>query len=261
MGSVNPQFVYPGLLAANAEGFAQQLFASVTMGNGQFCTCPGLVFAPDSEGCDAFVRAYQKLVTESEAMPFLNPGIAEAYATGVGNWRSTCEAEVYQGQQTSGPVLAEVSWETFLTHRTPLLEEVFGPSTVLVRCPAGETFLEAAKLFPGQLGGSIHGTEDELATAAKPLLNILQRFAGRIVCNGFPTGIETAHAMHHGGPYPATSDPLHTSLGLSALARWARPVCFQNAPEGLLPDVLKEANPLGIRRLVDGEWVESTRTA
>ena len=115
-------------------------------------------------------------------------------------------------------------------------------------------------MFPGQLGTSIHGTKDELTSVAKPLLAALQRFAGRIVINGFPTGIETAYAMQHGGPYPATSDPLHTSLGLAALARWARPVCFQHVPEELLPDALKEANPLGIRRLVEGEWSEATRS-
>ncbi|NCF89069.1 MAG: aldehyde dehydrogenase family protein [Verrucomicrobiaceae bacterium] len=260
MGSVNPQFVFPEILTADAEGFAKQLFASVTMGNGQFCTCPGVIVVPDGADCDAFVRAYQKIISNSGAMPFLNPGIAEAYEAGVADWRTSCQAKLHRSPQRSGPVLAEVSWEMFLAHRKALLEEVFGPSTVLIRCPNPDAFLEAAKMLPGQLGASIHGTKDELTSVAKPLLAALQRFAGRIVINGFPTGIETAYAMQHGGPYPATSDPLHTSLGLAALARWARPVCFQNVPEELLPDALKEANPLGIRRLVEGEWSEATRS-
>ena len=261
MGSVNPQFVYPKVLASDAQGFAERLFASVTMGNGQFCTCPGLVFTLEDRGCDDFVRAYQKIAGKAKAMPFLNPGIAEAYETGIANWRSSCQTKFYQSPQRGGPALADISWDTFHAQRTALLEEVFGPATLLVRCPNPDTFIEAAKIFPGQLGASIHGTREELAADARPLLAVLQRFAGRIVINGFPTGIETAHAMHHGGPYPATSDPLHTSLGLGALARWARPVCFQNTPDGLLPDPLKEANPLSIRRLVDGEWVEFTQTA
>ncbi len=132
-----------------------------------------------------------------------------------------------------------------------LMEEVFGPSTLVIRCRSRADMLAAAATLEGQLTATVHGTPEELA-ASQDLVAILETKAGRLLCNGFPTGVEVCHAMMHGGPYPATADGRSTSVGTRALARFLRPVCYQNFPEAALPDELKEGNPLGLWRLVDG---------
>ena len=250
MGSVNPQFVYPGILAKVASGFAERLFASVTMGNGQFCTCPSLVFVPAGKHTDTFVNRYRALVNASTGGLLLNPGIAAAYQDGIGRWADLKEVSLLARCPISneGPAVARIDGATFLHHAELFLEEVFGPVTVVVVCESENDYIHLARVFPGQLGCSLHGTEAELAAKALPLMQELQRFAGRIVVNGFPTGIETSLAMHHGGPYPASTNSQHTSLGLAAIDRWTRPVCFQDTPDALLPAALQDANPLAIPR-------------
>ena len=133
------------------------------------------------------------------------------------------------------------------------MEEIFGPSVLLVVCPDQESYVAAAGLFGGQLGTSIHGNEEELPEAGE-LFSALSGFSGRVCVNGFPTGIEVCDSVHHGGPYPATTDAQHTSIGTAGIARWGRPVSYQNTPQGLLPNALQDGNPLGLLRLVDGEW-------
>ena len=132
------------------------------------------------------------------------------------------------------------------------MDEVFGPSTLVIECGSRSEMLAAAEKLEGQLTATVHGTEEDFA-ANQELLAILETKAGRLVCNGFPTGVEVCHAMQHGGPYPATADGRSTSVGTRAIERFVRPVCYQNFPDTALPDELKEANPLGIWRLVDGQ--------
>jgi len=141
--------------------------------------------------------------------------------------------------------------ETFLSHHT-LMDEVFGPSTLVVQCGSRSQMLAAAQELEGQLTATVHGTPEDFAANAD-LLAILETKVGRLVCNGFPTGVEVCHAMTHGGPYPATADGRSTSVGTRAIERFVRPLCYQNAPDAALPDELKESNPLGIWRLVDGK--------
>ena len=133
------------------------------------------------------------------------------------------------------------------------MEEIFGPSVLVVVCPDKESYLDAAGLFEGQLGTSIHGNEEDLSGAGE-LIAALSCFSGRVCVNGFPTGIEVCDSVHHGGPYPATTDAQHTSIGTAGISRWGRPVSFQNTPQPLLPEALKDTNPLGLLRLVDGSW-------
>jgi len=137
------------------------------------------------------------------------------------------------------------------------MDEVFGPSTLVVQCSSRAQMIEAAKKLEGQLTATIHGMPDEL-TASRDLLTVLETKAGRLVFNGFPTGVEVCHAMTHGGPYPATSDGRSTSVGTRALERFLRPVSYQNFPEAALPEELKESNPLGLWRLVDGKWAPAS---
>ena len=141
---------------------------------------------------------------------------------------------------------------TFLA-KPELLHEMFGPATLVVRCPDVAAFSCAAAAVPGQLTATVHGTPEELAAAAD-LLDAAAAIAGRVIINGFPTGVEVCHAMNHGGPYPATADGRSTSVGTRAIHRFARPVCYQDFPDALLPTSLQEANPDGLKRLVDGTW-------
>ena len=252
MGSFNPQFVFPGKLGNGS--FAGALFASVTMGNGQFCTNPGMLFVP--ENCGSFLDDYKKLVAEAGAAPLLNEGIQKAYGCGLDSLREIDKIEIVGGEPGEAasvhPALAVLSLATFETNREALEEEIFGPSTVVVTCPSTEDYVRIARDFPGQLASSLHGTETDLANAGD-LIEILSRYAGRVIVNGFPTGIEICHSMHHGGIYPAASDGQFTSIGLAAISRWGRPVSYQDVPDALLPDALMDANPLGIPQLVDGK--------
>ncbi len=149
-------------------------------------------------------------------------------------------------------MLFETGAESFLAN-PELSEEVFGPSTLLIRHSGREQMLEIARGIEGHLTATIHGTENDIREAGD-LLAVLETKVGRIVFNGFPTGVEVCHAMVHGGPYPATSDGRSTSVGTRAIFRFTRQLCYQNSPDSVLPDELKDSNPLGIWRMLDGEW-------
>ncbi|MDG2123962.1 MAG: aldehyde dehydrogenase (NADP(+)) [Verrucomicrobiales bacterium] len=257
MGSINPQFVMPGVLDSDPEGFAEALFGSVTLGNGQFCTNPGIVFVvKGAEGTDTFLRKYKELVAESEAAAVLNQGIADGYENGVVALESIEGIEVSRGRGGDrgirvGAVVAVSDLSVFVENRDRLEEEVFGPSTVIVQCRGLSDFGSVAESFPGQLASSVHGTESDLSGCGV-LIEDLSRSAGRIIVNGFPTGIEICEGMHHGGRYPAATDSHFTSIGFGAIARWGRPVAFQGMPQSLLPPALRDDNPLRISRVVDG---------
>ena len=258
MASVNPVFLLPSALKTNAETIAAGLHNSVTLGVGQFCTCPGLIFADQGSATDALLRKLENLMSATAPGTMLTPDIRANYEKGIEHFTQTAgvrrAANVASGNShtQAGAALFVAGAETFLKEEA-LQEEVFGPSTIVVQCNAREQMIEAARKLEGQLTATIHGTPEELA-GNRELISILETKAGRLVFNGFPTGVEVCHAMTHGGPYPSTSDGRTTSVGTRAAERFLRPVSYQNFPDAALPDELKESNPLGILRLVDGEW-------
>jgi len=258
MGSINPVFMLPGVLKDNAEATATGLHGSVTLGVGQFCTNPGLVFVEKGDGANAFLQKLQALMAATPAGTMLTADLCAAYRTGVENFSkvrgvtraAAANAEPSAGNAQAGAALFVTDAGAFLTNPT-LMEEIFGPSTLVVQCASKAQVLTCAQKLEGQLTATIHGTPEEL-TANRDLIAVLEGKAGRLVFNAFPTGVEVCHAMTHGGPYPATSDGRSTSVGTRAIFRFARPVCYQGFPEAALPDALKDANPLGLMRLVDG---------
>jgi len=255
MSSVNPVVILPAALSTRADQIATGLHGSVTLGAGQFCTNPGLVFLPDSTDAEGFVARLADLLGETPEQTMLTPAIRSSYQTGVSTRLgqtgvATVTQRVAAAECAASPALFRVDALSYLTN-VKLSEEIFGPTTLVVTYADIQQLLELARSLEGQLTATIHGTSEELS-ANSELLNILQTKAGRLLFNGFPTGVEVCHAMVHGGPYPATSDGRSTSVGTRAIFRFTRQVCFQSFPDTSLPDELKEANPLGIWRLLDG---------
>ena len=258
MGSSNPVFVLPGALAERGPAIAQGLAASVSLGAGQFCTNPGLTVLAASEAATAFLDELARLLAAAPTGTMVHVGIKSSYDACLATAAATPGVSVAGRGVAPGPNAATEAHGALLTTdsatwaREPrLAEEIFGPATLAVRCRDRADLLALARNLHGQLTATVHGTAGDLAEFAD-LLTILRRKAGRIVVNGFPTGVEVGHAMQHGGPYPATTDPRSTSVGTAAIQRFARPVCFQDVPDNLLPPPLQNANPRGIWRLLDG---------
>ena len=257
MSSGNPVFVLPGALRKGPAEFAKGLFGSFTLAAGQMCTKPGIVLVPESPETATFLSALGKLVEAATPFTLLTSGIARAYAQGTKaqSVRTQTAAQAatvdHDGACAANAQLFTASLEELLA--TPsLAEEIFGPDTLLVRCDATSDYLRAARALDGHLTASIFGDDADLAEN-RELVRILEQKAGRLIFNGFPTGVEVNHSMVHGGPYPSTSDPRFTSVGSLAIYRFAKPVCFQGFPEAQLPPELQNANPLGVRRLRDGK--------
>ena len=259
MGSLNPVFLLPGALKERAEKIAEGFAASFTLGVGQFCTKPGLVFAVASPELDLFLVAVSERVKKIAPGTMLHRGICETFATGssvmekISGVRVLARAETAPNtSRTEGaPLLAVCDAEQFLVE-PKLSHEVFGPFALLVRAKTEAELETIASRLDGQLTATIHAGAIDSATANR-LLPLLCRKAGRVIFNGFPTGVEVSPAMQHGGPWPASSDSRYTAVGTAALLRWARPVCFQNTPASLLPEALKDENPLGITRTIEGK--------
>ncbi|MGR4069165.1 aldehyde dehydrogenase (NADP(+)) [Billgrantia sp. C5P2] len=257
MSSINPVFLLPEALRARGAQLAEGFVASMNMGAGQFCTNPGLVIAVKSPELDAFVEAAGGAVKQSGAQTMLTPGIHAAYEQGVGRLSSNNKVrEVARGQagETAHPCQAGlfVTTANDFLNETELQEEVFGATSLVIECADLEEVKRVAAQLEGQLTTTLQMDDGDL-DAAKALLPILERKAGRILANGWPTGVEVCHAMVHGGPYPATSDSRTTSVGSAAIFRFLRPVCYQALPQGLLPEPLRDGNPWGVSRLVDGK--------
>lgn len=231
MGSVNPVFVLPGALAERCEAIADGLAQSVNMGVGQFCTCPGLVVG---EGLERFAELLRARFAQAKAGTMLTPAIAQSYREAVDRIAALRGVRATFGD---GPALFETDTEGFLAH-AEMRHEVFGPATILVNCASAAEVQRVARALEGSLTATLHGTEVD-AGAHAGLVAILTRKAGRLVWNGFPTGVEVCAAMQHGGPYPATTDARFTSVGTAAIARFARPICFQDFPSELLPAELR----------------------
>ena len=259
MGSANPVFVLPDALTTRGEEIAKALAASVTLGCGQFCTNPGLTLVAPGGASLAFVSRLGALLAEAPAGTMAHAGIKEAYDAQLAAVaalpgvsvaaRSTARGTNAATEAQPALLLAEAG--AFAT-RDRLGHEIYGPVTVAVRCGSKDELLASARRLVGHLTATVHATERDLAGYPE-LLPILVRKAGRVVLNGVPTGVEVSPAMHHGGPWPATTDPRATSVGTAAILRFARPVCLQDVPDAALPEELKDANPHGIWRLVDGE--------
>jgi NADP-dependent aldehyde dehydrogenase len=263
MSSVNPFFVLPEALRERGAQIAGGLFGSFTLGVGQFCTKPGLIFLPRNEFADEFVADLVARVEQAASSPMLNEGICRSYSSGVAQRQAFGAVEVLARAGAGGnhagafgvPVLFEVSGSDMLRDRE-LAKEIFGPSSHIVRYANRQELIALAHALEGQLTATLHGTDADIAEFGD-LIGILGGKAGRLIVNGYPTGVEVCHAMVHGGPYPATSDGRSTSVGSQAIYRFARPVCYQDFPQAALPAELKDQNPLGIWRLVDGEFTRA----
>jgi alpha-ketoglutaric semialdehyde dehydrogenase len=258
MGSINPTFILQGALQQRAEEIAAGLHGSVTLGVGQFCTSPGLIFLEAGEGAKQLQAKLASLMAATPPGTMLTAGLCGAYQRGVEKLSQKAavstlarvKAEPGAGQAQGGAALFCASAETFFNDHS-LMDEVFGPSTLIVECTTRDEMRAAVERLEGQLTATLHATPAELV-ASNDLVECLAAKAGRLIFNGFPTGVEVAHAMTHGGPYPATSDGRSTSVGTRAIERFLRPVSFQNFPEEALTAELREANPLHLERLVDG---------
>ena len=255
MSAINPVFLLGGALAARGAEIGKAFVGSLTMGSGQFCTNPGLVLAVDGPGLDDFLAAAGAALGAAAATPMLTPGIAANYAKGVDALRAVATEEA-RGQADSSEnygqaALFSADAAIFLASDA-LQAEVFGASSVLVRCADVDEMVAVATGLEGQLTATVHAEESDYGVAAK-LLPVLELKAGRILFNGWPTGVEVGHAMVHGGPYPATSDSRTTSVGARAIERFLRPVAYQDVPDVLLPSAIADGNPDALWRRVDGQ--------
>jgi NADP-dependent aldehyde dehydrogenase len=257
MGSINPVFLLPEKLQQSAADMAKMYTGSITLGVGQFCTNPGLIIGIESEGLQQFITALGKEIQQIAPAKMLHPGIAKAYAekktaalaqasvTTIA--AASTEAKENEGQAT----IASASGQAFL--KNPVLhQEVFGPYSIVIRCSSLQEMIEVVKHLEGQLTATLMATDNDI-TGNTELVEAVKNICGRFILNNVPTGVEVCLSMQHGGPYPATTDARFSSVGADGIKRFARPVAFQNWGNQLLPDELKNENPLGIWRTVNNE--------
>ncbi len=259
MSSINPVIVLPAALAARAKRIAEGFAASLTMGAGQFCTNPGLVIAREGPGLDAFVENATAALAGCAASTMLTPGIFQAYEKGVERLGShPGVATLARGKAASGanqgqPGFFATDAGRFI-EEAALKEEIFGASSLLVRCPDARAVRAVLESLEGQLTITLQMDDADLEEA-RALMPVLERRAGRVLVNGWPTGVEVGHAMVHGGPFPATSDGRSTSVGSLAIRRFLRPVCYQDLPTALLSAELRDDNPARIPQRVNGKLI------
>ena len=255
MSSINPVYLFPAALEARAEAITEGFVASLTQGAGQFCTNPGLVIAVKGSALDRFIKVASDLLARCPAQTMLTPGIFSAYETGVNALAQHAQVAA-KGLAAAGPNQGQA--HLFVTQAQAFLNnehlqaEVFGAASLVVECGDVEQVRQVSERLEGQLTATLHLDEPDLPQA-RALLPVLERKAGRLLVNGWPTGVEVCDAMVHGGPFPATSDARSTSVGTAAIHRFLRPVCYQDFPDALLPNALQQDNPLGLRRLLDGQ--------
>ncbi|WP_410953414.1 aldehyde dehydrogenase (NADP(+)) [Pseudomonas sp. S1(2024)] len=256
MSSINPVLVLPAALQARGEQVARELAGSVVLGCGQFCTNPGLVIGIAGEAFSNFLAALGAQLADQPGQTMLNVGTLRSYAQGVQRLHQHPGVRHLAGADQAGDQaqaqLFQADVSLLLDGDALLQEEVFGPATVAVAVADEAELRRALQALHGQLTATLIAEPQDLQRFAA-LVPLLQRKAGRLLVNGYPTGVEVCDAMVHGGPYPATSDARGTSVGTLAIDRFLRPVCYQDYPDALLPDALKNANPLGLQRLVDGQ--------
>ena len=258
MSAINPVILLPAALAARGTALAVGYVGSLTMGSGQFCTNPGLVLALDGPGLDAFLAEAGRLVEGQMPQTMLTAGIHSAYEKGSAALAATPEVQtIARGVHPTGPhegraalfCVAAADWLA----RSELQHEVFGASSIVVRCADRAELISVLRGLEGQLTATLH-MDDADQDDARALLPVLERRVGRILANGWPTGVEVTHAINHGGPYPATSDGRTTSVGTLAIDRFLRPVAYQDLPDALLPEALRDSGHAGVLARVDGAW-------
>ena len=256
MSSINPVLLFPHALAKRGAATAKAFVSSLVLGAGQFCTNPGLVLAIDGPDLDSFIDTAAKALAEMPASTMLTPGIHRAYDAGVahitGHAGVATEARGQAGSQYQARSALFSTTADAFANSPALQDEIFGAASLVVRCPDLAALRRIVDGMEGQLTAALH-IEPEDYDAARSLLPALERRVGRILVNGFGTGVEVGHAMVHGGPYPSTADGRSTSVGSLAIERFLRPVSYQDLPDALLPDALKTENPLGIRQRLDGQ--------
>jgi NADP-dependent aldehyde dehydrogenase len=258
MGSVNPVFILPGALE-QPDALAQGLFNSVNLGVGQFCTCPGLIIGNDSDAFNALREKLAGLFQGAAPGTMLYPGILTGYDEAAGRAAAIPGVQRTRAAQTPDPTRTEATPTLFETDAATWLDnhqlraEIFGPASLVVRCRSDANLLRVASALEGTLTATVYGTSGDLARH-RDLISVLETKAGRLIFNGLPTGVEVSPAMHHGGPWPATADAKFTSVGTAAILRFLRPVCYQNLPDAALPPELRNDNPRGIWRTVNGRF-------
>lgn len=260
MGSVNPIFVLPNALSERSEAIAAGYATSLTAGVGQFCTNPGIIVGIEGPAFSQFLEQVATAIRAVAPGTMLNQGITRQYQTGTAHrsGHPALKALVSPGPGDITPGLFTTTGADFLAH-PELAEELFGPSAIAVTCSGMDEIVQIARALKGQLTATVQfASEDE--PAAQTLFAELVPVAGRLIANGFPTGVEVNPSMQHGGPYPASTDTRSTSVGTAAISRFARPVSYQGMPAGLLPTALRDENPLGILRLVNGTWTREAIT-
>jgi NADP-dependent aldehyde dehydrogenase len=253
LGSLNPVFVLPGAVDARGNGIADGYVGSFTLGVGQFCTKPGLLFLPAGHGLR------ERLVEAAGGVPagtMLNERIQAGFAGGVSRLRKRAGLRAWvegseEGREASATLL-QTTVPELLEDADAVLEECFGPTSIVVEYAGRSELLAAATAFGGNLTATVHAEASD-GEAVSALLPVLQERAGRVVWNGWPTGVAVSWAMHHGGPFPSTVGSIHTSVGVTAARRFQRPVCFQDTPQAHLPRVLRDRNEHGISRRIDGQ--------
>jgi NADP-dependent aldehyde dehydrogenase len=258
MSSINPVFLLPGKMKEAAAGMAKMYAGSITLGVGQFCTNPGLIIGIDNEHLQEFIEVLSGEIKKVLPGEMLNPGIFKNYverranALAQADVESIAVAEAPSQFNQGAATLASASAQAFIN--TPLLhQEVFGPYSLVIRCKDMTEMLAVARHIEGQLTATFMATDDDIHNNEE-LVEVVKNICGRFVLNGVPTGVEVGWSMQHGGPFPATTDSRFTSVGPDGIRRFARPISFQNWNNALLPDELKDGNPLGIWRMVDNEF-------
>ncbi len=256
LGSLNPVIITEGAAAARPDELATGLVGSMTLGVGQFCTKPGVVFAPDDA---ALLQAITTAAQAADGGTMLNDRIAEGFGSGLQTLAAHADVDVLAGDpataltgRSATPVVLATRAARLSAGADTLLKECFGPTTLIVRYANQAELLTGLRTLPGALTATVHAEDAEVA-ATSSLLPHLTAIAGRVIFGGWPTGVAVSWAQHHGGPWPATTAPLHTSVGATAIRRFLRPVTFQDAPEAWLPPAVRDDNPLGIPQRVDGD--------
>jgi len=258
MSSINPVFLLPAAMAERAEKLGQDFVGSLTLGVGQFCTNPGLAIALESPELERFIAAAGAALGQVAPGVMLTAGIHAAYEKGVQHLLDHDKVTLLargaesQGKYCGRGALFSVRARDLLQH-ADVMNEVFGASSVIVRCASEAEMFEVAEHLEGQLTATLQLAARDHALAAR-LVPIIERKAGRLIANGWPTGVEVSHAMVHGGPFPATSDGRSTSVGTLAIERFLRPVCYQDFPDALLPHALRREALESLPHRFDGEY-------
>jgi NADP-dependent aldehyde dehydrogenase len=257
MGSINPVVILPAALKNRNESIAKTLAGAITLGSGQFCTNPGLILGIKSDNLSKFIQTLSNEIVKIEPSAMLHPNIIGTYeekkakAISQSNLKVAADYNAEVQTNYARQTITTVEGKTFLENPT-LHQEVFGPYSIVVQCKNPNQLEDIISKLEGQLTGTVIADADETSNYPE-VLSALQNRVGRIIFNGVPTGVEVCPSMNHGGPYPASTDSRFTSIGVDAIKRWVRPFCYQDWPDDLLPDALKNENPLGILRMVDNK--------